>query len=315
MNGNGDEAMNVSAIELILISGFLGAGKTTCLQRLIDKYQDKRLGLLINEFGRIGIDGKLIKVRGAEILELNNGSIFCSCLKGSFIEGLIDFSELPIDMLIIECSGLADPSEIGTLLSSLTHKLKRPFCLSHSICVVDGLLYEKQVSVLTAIAKQICSANLIMINKKDLIDTDTLAQITTEISRLNPGARIVPTDHCNVDTLVSGMLPILDIASENTPERRPGTFILKFPDNVKIEELNHFLVRAAEECYRIKGFVHTQSGWMKIDAISEHVEIISCDIEKSESQLVLILRQRLTSIHQFKSLWESNATTKMEIQF
>ena len=137
----------------------------------------------------------------------------------------------------------------------------------------------------------------------------------TEISNLNPSAKVVPTEHCDIEALVSGELPALDIASENTPERRPGTLILKFPEAVKPEELDCFLASAAEECYRIKGFVQTQSGWLKIDAVDERVDMRHCEPEASGSQLVLILRQGLTRLHHFRSLWEIHASTKMEIQY
>ena len=68
-------------IQIVLLSGFLGAGKTTLMQRLLDTYKDNKIGVIINEFGEINIDAKLVERDGIDIAELSNGSIFCACIK------------------------------------------------------------------------------------------------------------------------------------------------------------------------------------------------------------------------------------------
>ena len=96
-------------IDLILVSGFLGSGKTTFLRRFLTELPEQRLGVLVNEFGAVGIDGTLLRRDGLEMVELNHGTIFCFCLKQDFVTALIAFSRLPIQTLIIENSGMADP--------------------------------------------------------------------------------------------------------------------------------------------------------------------------------------------------------------
>ena len=75
-------------IQLVLVSGFMGAGKTTFLQYILNQQHHKKIGILVNEFGPVGIDGKILKGADAEIVEINNGSIFCACLKNNFVCGI-----------------------------------------------------------------------------------------------------------------------------------------------------------------------------------------------------------------------------------
>ncbi|MDA3845222.1 MAG: hypothetical protein PF505_01595 [Vallitaleaceae bacterium] len=101
---------------IYLITGFLGAGKTTFLnERLLDSHG--KTGVLMNEFGKVSMDSIIVKDLTGEFIELKNGSIFCSCLKEHFIEGLKKLILMDLDDLYIESSGLADPSDMGKILS------------------------------------------------------------------------------------------------------------------------------------------------------------------------------------------------------
>ena len=77
-------------IHLFLLTGFLGAGKTTFLQRMIDGLRGHKIGIIMNEFGDLSVDGILLREQGMEVCELNQGSVFCSCLKGAFVDSLVD---------------------------------------------------------------------------------------------------------------------------------------------------------------------------------------------------------------------------------
>ena len=89
-------------IQLYLVSGFLGSGKTTFLRQLLLQMQNVRVGVIVNEFGSIGIDGKVLQQGDTKMVEINNGSIFCACLKDGFVKTLVAFLEQPIDVLFIE---------------------------------------------------------------------------------------------------------------------------------------------------------------------------------------------------------------------
>ena len=83
--------------DLILLTGFLGSGKTTLMRRLLMSYSDQKIGVIVNEFGRVNIDAKLVREEGVEMAELSNGSIFCACLKDNFVNSLIQMSSRGLD--------------------------------------------------------------------------------------------------------------------------------------------------------------------------------------------------------------------------
>ena len=95
---------------IYLVTGFLGAGKTTFVNGFLDEYKG-RVAVIVNEFGNEGIDGELIhKTEGTEIYEINSGSIFCSCKLMDFANALIELSKYDVDIVLVEASGLSDPS-------------------------------------------------------------------------------------------------------------------------------------------------------------------------------------------------------------
>ena len=156
-------------IQIVLLSGFLGAGKTTLMQRLLDTYKDHKIGVIINEFGEINIDAKLVSRDGIDITELSNGSIFCACIKDKFVDGLIAMSKTDIEYLFIEASGLADPSNMGDIISGIKKETDDNLLIKGSICIADGVSFLELVEVLPALERQVKHANAVVVNKMDLI--------------------------------------------------------------------------------------------------------------------------------------------------
>src|SRR5699024_9086516 len=96
--------------QLYVLTGFLGSGKTTFLTNILEKLDDKKIGIIQNEFGKLSVDGELINKNGIEMTEISRGSIFCSCLKLSFVEALAEMGKMDLEYVFVESSGLADPS-------------------------------------------------------------------------------------------------------------------------------------------------------------------------------------------------------------
>ena len=105
--------------KLYLLTGFLGAGKTTFLSSVLNDLSDKKVAVIMNEFGKVGIDGTIIQREGMELVELNRGSIFCSCLQLSFVSALVEMADRKMEYVFVESSGLADPSTIGEFLEAV----------------------------------------------------------------------------------------------------------------------------------------------------------------------------------------------------
>ncbi len=173
-------------IDVYLISGFLGSGKTTFLNRLIKVVpEDLTFLILMNEFGEVGLDGTLIEGDDVDMLEISKGSIFCACVKTDFIKALhaLATSVRP-DIMLIETTGVANPSD-------LDRDLKLPifggaFQLRDKFCLVDAENFLDTYESFLAIEKQLASSDVFIINKVDLVAPEMVAEIRTIVESFNP---------------------------------------------------------------------------------------------------------------------------------
>lgn len=264
-------------IQIVLLSGFLGAGKTTLMQRLLDAYSDRKIGVIINEFGEINIDAKLVSRDGIEMAELSNGSIFCACIKDKFVDGLIAMSRTDIEYLFIEASGLADPSNMGEIVEGIRRKTGGNLIIKGSVCVTDGVNFLDLVDMLPALSRQIKHANAVIINKIDLIDGNRLKEVTDKVEEINQYARIYAASHCNVNIreIVENFAPIVACSEDttNTYESRPFTAVVRADVPVSKTELVEFINAIAPDSYRIKGFVNTDEGVVEVSGVVNNLVI------------------------------------------
>ena len=175
-----------------IISGFLGAGKTTLIQKLIKEcFQNKQVVLIENEFGEIGIDGTFLQEAGIQITEMNSGCICCS-LVGDFAEALAKvYDEFHPDHILIEPSGVGKLSDVMKAIVDLNNPNLE---LSSHICVVDGQknrVYMKNFGEFYN--NQIQYASAIFISRSQFMDEDKLQEVVERIKTLNSEAPIVTT--------------------------------------------------------------------------------------------------------------------------
>lgn len=279
-------------IKIILLTGFLGSGKTTLLQRLLRHFEAAPIGLIVNEFGEINIDARLLEKDGLIMSELSNGSIFCACIKDNFIKALIEMSSQDIRYLFIEASGLADPSNMQQILQSIDSQLSNPCHYSGSICVLDAEAFLELSDLLPAVGNQITYAGSIVVNKEDLITPEIKLKIDTAIRALNPDAPICFTRYCNVDidTLIQHLkLSEAESAnSTNTPQSRPQTIVLKILPSVTMDELRGFLDFIAPFTYRIKGFSKVHDVNYSVSGVRSHIMVIPWPGIVKSNEIVLI---------------------------
>jgi len=173
-------------IDVYLISGFLGSGKTTFLNRLIKVVPDDLTFLiLMNEFGEVGLDGTLVEGEDVDMLEISKGSIFCACVKTDFIKALHALSKtVRPDIMLIETTGVANPSD-------LDRDLKLPifggaFQLRDKFCLVDGANFLDTYESFLAIEKQLASSDVFIINKLDLVAPGVADEIRAIVESFNP---------------------------------------------------------------------------------------------------------------------------------
>jgi len=195
MNESKERAVfsDTERIPVHLISGFLGSGKTTFLQRLLDHCIATGLkpAVMMNEYGEVNIDGELLRGQGYSVREMTNGCICCTI--GSTLGlALQEVAALKPDVMFIEATGLADPIE---LIDQITKEDALPLVrLTSLVAVLDPVNLARLVEqVHSGIRQQTELADFVLINKKDLADTATLAALTTQIRAINPRAEIVIT--------------------------------------------------------------------------------------------------------------------------
>lgn len=257
--------------ELLLLTGFLGSGKTTLLVRLLET--PGRTGVIINEFGAVGVDGAAVRRGGLEMRELNNGSVFCACIKADFTAALIELSRLPLDRVIVEASGLADPASMEAVLAAIAPLTERPYSYIGSVAVADAETLTMQLELLPAVERQLRYAGAIIVNKADAADPAPAAEAAR---RVNPGAAIYTAVRCEVDCerLLAAMAePPAPEESLNTEAGRPKAFTLRSAAPVSREELAALIAALAPSAYRIKGFALTFDGLTAVSAVGRRVEL------------------------------------------
>ncbi|MER2606959.1 MAG: GTP-binding protein [Siculibacillus sp.] len=188
-----------SAIPVTVLTGYLGAGKTTLLNRILSEDHGKKYAVIVNEFGEVGIDNDLVVDTDEEIFEMNNGCICCT-VRGDLIrilEGLMK-RKGKFDAVIIETTGLADPAPVAQTFF-MDDDVRAKTRLDAIVTVVDAKNLMARVADSPEAEDQVAFADVILLNKIDLVSADELAAVRAEIRAINPQARVVETERCAVD--------------------------------------------------------------------------------------------------------------------
>ena len=184
-------------IPLSLLTGFLGAGKTTLLNRVLSESHGSRIAVIVNEFGEVGIDGALVNGAEGGVVELTNGCLCCAT-RGQLlvaIHAVLQADPLP-DAILVETSGLADPFPV---LSELAHSsLVEELQVDGVITVVDSENFDRNLDAADAAFQQITAADILLVNKTDLVEPEIPGLIESGIRVLNPYARVLPCVACDV---------------------------------------------------------------------------------------------------------------------
>lgn len=180
----------MARIPITLISGWLGSGKTTVLNRILESAGGRRIAVLQNEFGDIGLDGRLIEGNVSALYELSGGCICCSVHDDfmAVIEELTTLDPAP-EAIVVETTGVADPSV--PLVSILQHPdYGEVFELDGVVTLVDTLNLARSLQEHPEVALQIAAADLLLLSKGDLPDAEPLARLTERLRMINPEAMI-----------------------------------------------------------------------------------------------------------------------------
>jgi len=186
-----------STTPVTLLTGYLGAGKTTLLNRILSENHGKKYAVVVNEFGEEGIDNDLVIGADEEVFEMNNGCICCT-VRGDLIRilsGLLERAE-NFDGILIETTGLADPGPVIQTFF-VDDDLRGRVVLDQVVTLVDCLHFLDKVEESHEAEEQVAFADLIILNKTDLVSPAQLAALRAKVIELNAQARILETKQSN----------------------------------------------------------------------------------------------------------------------
>jgi G3E family GTPase len=287
-----------SKIDSYIITGFLGAGKTTILNSLLKQTNNTKNIVIENEFGKINIDASLIAGHVEGVFELTNGCICCS-INNQLLETLQKIDELKDrpSNLFVETTGIADAGEVGAVFSSFF--VDKSFSLSKIVCVVDSDNFESYIDSNLEIQKQVVAADIVVLNKLNSIDAYKIENLKAIIRTLNPFTDIVLSKDGSLafDIL---KIPVKQKHKKEIPlskievKHKIKTLLFETESRFNIQQLKYELFKSLflyyHQIYRMKGYVLDENGQVYlVQTVGKNstIEPIS-DISVEKSQLVVI---------------------------
>jgi len=274
--------------DVILIAGFLGAGKTTLLRNILNWPGDlSGTAILVNEFGKIGIDGELLQGLNAPVYELTNGCICCT-IQADFHSTLVEILDrFHPKRLFIEATGVADPFDVVRFLK--TSQLQKRLGVPKVVTVLSGDLWEGREYFGPLFYNQIKAAELLLFNKVDLIPGEDVTRSLQELKEVNPSCSAVPTHHCQIDPEVlwepqakvdhemTYHSPHLHSDHGSAEEMGFVSFAFENKTPFKADCFQHFMEELPLNLYRVKGFALLKDKRFFVNHVGGKTEWIRMD--------------------------------------
>jgi len=191
-------SQNPGQIPVTVLTGYLGSGKTTLLNRILSENHGKRYAVIVNEFGEIGIDNDLIVESDEEIYEMNNGCVCCT-VRGDLIRVVEGLMRRPgrFDAIVVETTGLADPAPVAQTFF-MDDDVRSKTKLDAVVALVDAKHLPLRLKDSKEAEDQIAFADVVVLNKTDLVTPEELAAVEATVRAINPSARIHRTERSGV---------------------------------------------------------------------------------------------------------------------
>ena len=188
-----------SRVPVTVVTGFLGSGKTTLVNRILAEQHGRKIAVIINEFGEISVDGQLVLTDDQEdLVEFNNGCLCCT-VRGDLIDTLAKLKDrTELEAILIETTGLADPAPVASTFF-IADEIKSDTRLDSFVTLADAVNLETNLEQSEEAQEQIAFADIILLNKMDLVSKEQAEDVERRIRSLNPLAKIHHTEHSAID--------------------------------------------------------------------------------------------------------------------
>ncbi len=271
--------------DLYLITGFLGSGKTTALRELARFFVDKKLAYVINEFSGRSVDANLVDDLSGLIEEINHGLISCVCKLPEFEEKLAELAKMDLDAVMVEASGLADPTQIREIMRQTD---LAQYNFRGVICLLDAKRFHSVSRTSRIVLKQVAVADLIILNKTDIASPAEVADIKRQIELMKPRATLISTSYAQLPFSDSSefhevMAKQAEMPLSEDELKKPGFprdyDVKRIAVSVKKEttpsQVEHFLKLIADDTYRVKGLARLSDGkvWYA-NCVGPNVELL-----------------------------------------
>ena len=308
----------MNQIKLYFLTGFLGSGKTTILRNLLENMEGTKVGVIQNELGKISVDGTVLQNNDIQMIELTRGSIFCSCLRLSFVDALVQMSQKGLEYVFVESSGFGDPSNAEKILEATKVMVGDAYDFRGCICLVDCFNFLDQLGDTETIDRQLKHCNLAVLTKIDLVDRERIEFIKEKVQEINPVCPITESANGNIDRSFYNMDLMKYKWAEceettNSAATKPKTFSMNFTGEVEKEKLEAFLEKIEPDVYRVKGFFKVkEEGWKKIDVVGKKLDYAAYE-EQPQSELVFISKIGIALIRELANAWEECVGLPMKL--
>ena len=282
-------------LSVTTIGGYLGAGKTTLVNHLLRHANGKRLAVLVNEFGTLPIDADLIEAESETLISIAGGCVCCS-YGNDLIEAMRDLSKLdpPPDHVLIEASGVALPGAIASSVS-----LMEGFAPDGIVVLADAETIERQSRndyIGDTIERQLSDANLIVLNKADLVTQDQLATLEAWLEQKAPQAAVMRSTQGQVPGAV--IMGAFEISDREQSTVHPdldhlGSAAFEFKTPVDAQKLAVALADAKLDLVRAKGFAPTPTGLRAIQIVGRRWTVADAAASASPGLVVIAPHTRL----------------------
>jgi len=274
--------------KLFLITGFLGAGKTTFLRKFVRLFPDRKIALIINEFGKSGVDGTLLQDLQVSLTEIDNGSIFCACKLEQFEDALISILEEKPELIFVEASGLSDPTAVKGILG---REVYRELEYGGAICLVDAVRFHKVYQTARVCRMQLAISDMVLINKVDIATRQAIDNIAAVVKAQKPNRPVHEVEYGHFER---EWLNELEQPEENEAFTAHAADITLQKlaldvDGFDQKTLTTFLKMFAEDTYRIKGFVELPEGQFLVSCVGPIVELHPFTGNMSEVNTLAVL--------------------------